>query len=108
MPVRNSRTLMHDLAHHAKELQPVVGTLAIGMKLQLDDLGWELNQVKEGSNSYFIKNKRVGKQYHFRVGGTRGKMFIFVMDSYFKGVKVDTIRTRVDAIRFIQARVAES
>ena len=86
----------------------MVAVLAVGLSLDLFPRGWELVQHGTGSQSYSISKGDL--QYHFRASGRLGKGFstITVKDRYHLGNIVTILTTRLDAVRFIAARVKES
>jgi hypothetical protein len=94
--IRNPATLLHVLAHHGKKLEPLVLNLALLILVELEPLGWELEQVLTGPNSY--KLVRNGKEFHFRSYGNLDE--IEVKDAYQLGSTVFRIKTRTDVIRF--------
>lgn len=106
--IRKPESLHHALEHHAEPLIEVVGVLALGILLELQPLGWELKQIKKGAQSFMLKKGDL--EYHFRgVEGDDAKYHaIRVIDRWMKGKEVAIIDGRVDALRFIAARVAES
>lgn len=103
---KSNDSLLHALFHHAKELEPVVGILSLGYALELQPLGWEIVHSSIAAQSYSLRKGNL--QYHFRAKGRKGNMSIVVLDRYQKGKIIAEIKTRVDALRFNRARVAES
>lgn len=105
MNTTSGKTLSHALGHHARSLNEMVGVLSTGILTRLVPLGWQLEPVLSGANSY--KLHRNGVEFHFRARGPRRAMVIDVMDGYVHGRRVARLATRVDVLRFIDARVAE-
>jgi len=105
--IRKTEGLWHALGHHAKELQPIVGTLSTGILVDLQPLGWELVQTKEGPQSFSLR--RGGVEYHFRP--TAGLTQLVVYDRWFHDHDsqnvVATLKTRVDTIKFIRMVAAQ-
>ena len=107
--IRKPESLLHALEHHAEPLVEIVGVLALGILLELEPLGWELKQIKKGAQSFVLKKGDV--EYHFRgvVDNADGKYHaIRVIDRWTHGTEVAVLDGRVDALRFIADRVAES
>lgn len=106
--IRKPESLHHALEHHAEPLVEIVGVLAVGILLELQPRGWDLKQIKKGAQSFMLKKGDL--QYHFRgVVGDDGKYrAIRVIDRWMNGSEVAVLDGRVDALRFIRERVAES
>src|SRR5260221_11695634 len=103
--VRNPESLTHALSHHARELEPIVGVLALGILTQLMPVGWTLRQSGTGAQSFALNKE--GKEYHFRPGDAPYRE-ILVKDHYQLGNVVTVIKSRADALQFIRDRVNES
>lgn len=103
--MRQAGSLQHAMSHHAKELEPIVGVLALGILTELIPRGWDLEQVLAGAQSFVLR--KGGMEYHFRAAG-RPYRAIAVKDAWRQGAEVCVIRSRVDALRFVRDRVAES
>lgn len=93
-------TLVHALSHHAKGLAEIVPTLHMLFNLELAPLGWEMHRSGKGFNSTRITSPD-GVNYHFRA--RKSYKEIEVLDNWKHGKVVATIRTRVDALRFIES-----
>ena len=107
--IRNAGSLTHAMAHHAKDLEPIVGCLALQFLVRLQPLGWRLEQSGTGAQSYAIRKGPL--QYHLRgikEGREPGYDAILVKDAWHRGKEVAVLRGRVDVIRFVDDRVAES
>lgn len=99
--IRNPAALSHALAHHAAELEPLVGLLALEYVLNLQPAGWELRQSGVGSQSFAIKNG--SREYHLRGLKVDGKFrAIRVKDAYHMGREVMVIDTRLDVLKFVR------
>ena len=103
----NSKALKYGIQHHAKGVEELVNTLALGILLDLEPRGWELKQVRFGAESFYIINKNYSKEYHFR-SWYRPRKSIQIKDAYRKGKLVLTLNTRLDALNFIEKCVKES
>jgi len=119
--IKNPQPLSHMLTHHAKGLKPVAAALSLGYLNELQPRGWDIDQAGNpktggrngtgfGAKSYFIE--KGSKQYHFRPDGwdnaIRSYTEIVAKDSYRNGRVVARMKSDLDVMRFIRARVAES
>jgi hypothetical protein len=100
--IRKSDTLQHALAHHAKQLEPLVGALALGILLELQPSGWELRQIKTGAQSFVLK--KGAHEFHLRGEGRSGQGYteIAIKDAWTHGREVDRLQTRADVVRFVR------
>lgn len=103
--VRKPSSLTHAMSHHARELEPIVGVLALGILIELMPLGWTVRQSGTGAQSFSLTKD--GREYHFRPGSAPYREIV-VKDRYQRGRVVSVIKTRTDALAFIRDRVAES
>lgn len=103
--VRKPSSLTHAMSHHARELEPIVGVLALGVLIELLPLGWTIRQSGTGAQSFSLTKD--GKEYHFRPGPAPYREIV-VKNRYQRGRVVTVIKTRPDALKFIRERVAES
>jgi len=103
----DSKALKYGIQHHAKGIEELVNTLALGILVDLEPRGWKLRQSRDGAQSFSIVNKRGTKEYHFRAWYRPFKS-IEVIDKYYKGKLVVQLKTRLDALKFIETCVKES
>lgn len=98
---RNPRALLHPLAHHAKDLEKIVGWLSYGIMTELLPQDWELKQSRGGPNSFSIR--KGDTQLHFRSRPPYKE--IEVLDAAQNGNVVATIDGRVAVTRFVDSLV---
>jgi hypothetical protein len=99
---RGFMDLMHALAHHGDGAFGPAGMLAVGYLTELEPRGWKARQSRTGAASWSFR--RGSEQFHFRPGRSkpRGPIdAVIVKDRYQNGKIVATLRTRLDAIRFV-------
>ena len=88
--------LLYALTHHAKELMPIAGPLAIGV-IDLERDGWET--VYRWKNCVSIKKN--GTELHFRY--ERNPLRIIVLDDLRPyGKVIRELRRELDVMRFIR------
>lgn len=96
--IKNTATLNHALAHHAHNLEPLVGALALGILLELQPHGWKLRQSRTGAQSFALL--RGPHEFHFRAG--QGNESIVVRDRYTNGKVVFELASRRDVLAFVR------
>src|SRR5438552_4831393 len=98
--IRRSESLHHALAHHARELEPLVGALALGILVDLMPNGWTLRQIKTGPQSFVLEKD--GVEFHFRPGVNAQNEYdhIVVKDRWMNGKVLSRLEGRVDVLRF--------
>ena len=96
--INEPESVKHAMMHHARELAPLVGMLAMDFLLELQPYGWELRQSRDGANSFSISKGTT--QFHLRGRREKGHWLIVVRDRYCRGNVVAEIRTRADVFQF--------
>lgn len=99
-----ANTLVHDIEHHAKDKADLVYILGVLFATELNPKGWQARQARNGNNSWLIYLRQDGKPtkiWHF-TGYHKGA--ITVRNNYYwaRANRKFTMKTRVDAIRFVR------
>lgn len=97
-------TLLHDIEHHAKDKADVVLTLGLLFATELNPLGWQALHGNKGNNSWRIYLREDGKESKIWYFTGYDKGAIVARNDYHwaKANKQFTIKTRLDAIRFVR------
>ena len=97
-------SLIHDIEHHAKDKADLVYTLGVLFTTELNPKGWQVLHGGKGNNSWRIYLKEEGKptKIWYFTGYQKGS--ILVRNDYYwaRSNRKFTIKTRVDAIRFVR------
>lgn len=98
--------LLRMVRHHAREVEGVVLELLASITLVLgsDDEEWEVRQSRIGANSFSVRCKTHGEEFHFR-GAGHGSHDVLVYDRWQHGKLITTITTREEARRFVKGLV---
>lgn len=97
-------TLVHDIEHHAKDKANLVYLLSLLFATELNPIGWQALRAGKGNNSWRIYLERDGKPTKIWYFTGYDKNLILVRNKYHwhKSTKRFTIKTRLDAIRFVR------
>jgi hypothetical protein len=94
--------LMKAVRHHAKDVEHIVSELRGSMLFYCgadNTRNWTLIQSRSGPNSFWLTDGK--RQFHFRYDHAQPGV-ITVKNSYYRGKVIATLKSRRDAIRFIE------
>ena len=89
---------MANVLHEIQHMPPVAAQLLWAYERALKPLGWQLDSLRGGYNSYCLHKPGDSREWHFR--WTRGSSRIVVLDAYRNGRKLGEIQTDGDVMRF--------
>lgn len=105
-----ANTLIHDIAHHAKDKAEIVYALSVLFATELNPIGWQSKRKTKGNNSWQIYLKQDNKPTKIWYFTGYNKGFIIARNAYFWNHSSQKIKiaTRIDAVRFTDKVIRES